>query len=103
MLGIQPLTFVVLRDTLSVEAFNARLPSFVERRFPAKDREAAKVALRAFPVADLKTFNLDRSLFASRKSMQRPNCAAYGPLSGVLPPDIHARPESPSPSFRPVP
>jgi putative ABC transport system permease protein len=65
MLGVQPLTFVVLPDTLSVEAFNAKLPPFVERRFPAKDRKVAKVALKAFPLGDLKTFNLDRSLFAS--------------------------------------
>jgi putative ABC transport system permease protein len=65
MLSLLPFTFVVLPENMSADALNAKLPSFIERRISAADRSRAKTIMQAFPLAELKTFNLDRTLFAS--------------------------------------
>jgi putative ABC transport system permease protein len=63
--GIDPFTFVALRPGASVDAFNAKLPAFIERRASAAERQAARIVMHAFPVAELTTFDLDRSLFGA--------------------------------------
>jgi putative ABC transport system permease protein len=64
-IGLTPYTFVVLKPGATVEAVSARLPAFVERHIPATVRANAATIMRAFPIAGLTTFDLDRTLFAS--------------------------------------
>lgn len=64
-IGINPYTVVRLPDSLSLNAFNARLPEFVDRRVPPGDKDAADIRMSAFPVSRLSTYSLDSALFAN--------------------------------------
>ena len=68
-IGVNPHTFVRLPPSMSLDAFNARLPEFLERRVPASDREAAQISMQAFPVSKLSTFSLDSTLSANGAGM----------------------------------
>lgn len=64
-IGIQPITFLVLKQGVTADTINARLPSVLERRIPAELRERATTVIRALPIAELTTFDLDRTLFSN--------------------------------------
>jgi putative ABC transport system permease protein len=62
--GMGPKTFAVLPLSLSLAQLNARLPGFVEHRIPVDQQRAVRHELRAFPISEMTTHELDRALFA---------------------------------------
>jgi putative ABC transport system permease protein len=64
-MGLLPWTFAVLPKEMTPDALNARLPAFIKRRVPAEQQASATTIMRAFPVSELMTFDLDRNLFSS--------------------------------------
>ncbi len=65
--GTQGWTFVTLAPGVSVDAFNARLPEFLERRVPPPAEgqpQIVEMRLEAFPISEITTRGLDNRLFA---------------------------------------
>jgi len=62
---ITPFTFVALSPNASVDAFNARLPTLLDRHLSQQAKDMAETIVHGFPVAELTTFDLDRRLFAN--------------------------------------
>ncbi|HEV7691649.1 MAG TPA: ABC transporter permease [Hyphomonadaceae bacterium] len=56
--------FVQLARGASIEAFNARLPAFVDRRITKEEKERVEVGLTAFPISEFAGRELDIALFA---------------------------------------
>ncbi len=56
-------TFVTLRPGVALSTVNERLQTFVETRVPPQQREGIDFFLRAFPLSELTTNDLDNLLF----------------------------------------
>src|SRR5262249_32594890 len=59
--GTDGYTFAVAPAALTEQGINARLTDLIARRMPAGERAATKVSLKAIPVAELTTRQLDAS------------------------------------------
>src|SRR5690606_22127228 len=68
-IGVNPYTFVRLSPSMTPEAFNGRLPEFLERRVPAEERDVAQITMQALPVSKLSTFSLDDTLRSNGAGM----------------------------------
>jgi putative ABC transport system permease protein len=57
-------TFVQLSRTMPMEAFNKRLPAFVDRHMTKAEKERVDVDISAFPISEFAGRELDQALFA---------------------------------------
>ena len=63
--GTHGWTFVLLKPGVSIKDVNARMPAFVQKHVPAENLKLVKFRFEGFPVSEISTRNLDRTLFAS--------------------------------------
>jgi putative ABC transport system permease protein len=53
------MTFMLLRNDVSIKAFNLQLSRFVGRRLPVADKSVLRMALRAFPIREIARRSID--------------------------------------------